>query len=111
MKKSKIMQTTKSTKWHRSKSLHEEAFSSICNIIEDEIIIENEVYLMTDLNDQYVSMLSELSTEEDLLTSTTQVLETKIKKYFKEKVFIQKGKTKRGNLIISSNSSYEEAEA
>ena len=109
MKKRTMVQTNKPTKWHRSRSVHEKAFSSICNIIEDEIIKQNEVYLMTDLNDQYVSMLSELSTDGDLLTSTTQTLETKVKKHFKEKIIIQKGKTRRGNLIFSRNISHEEA--
>ena len=70
----------------------------------------HKIYIMNDLNDQYVAILSDLSAEQDCSpTSTTQSLETKIKQHFKDKVQIQKGKTKRGNLIFSSKVTVEEA--
>ena len=38
-----------------------------------------------------------------------QGLEAKIKKQFKDKIQIQKGKTRRGNLVHSNNTTVEEA--
>ena len=53
VKKSKVMQIRKISYWHRLKSIHEEAFQSICHLMQEEIIERNEVFLMNDLNDQY----------------------------------------------------------
>ena len=38
VRKSKVMQTRKTSSWHRSRSIHEEAFQSICHLIQEEII-------------------------------------------------------------------------
>ena len=61
---------------------------------------------MNDLNDQYVAILSDPSAEQDC-SPTSTTLETK--QHFKDNVQIQKGKTKRGNLIFSSKVTVEEA--
>ena len=51
------------------------------NTRRDKIIKQNEVFLMNDLNDQYIAILSELSGEQDpSATSTAKVLETNIQK-------------------------------
>ena len=100
-KKTPAMKTP--SNWHKTRSLHDEAFKSLSRIIEEEIINKEEIYIMNDLNDQYVAILSDLSAEQDCSpTSTTQSLETKIKQHFKDKVQIQKGKTKRGNLFSAA---------
>ena len=65
---------------------------------------------MSDLNGLYIAILSERSEEQDpSTTSTTLPLETKIRKHFKEKIQIENGKTRRGKLIHSNNTTIEEA--
>ena len=65
---------------------------------------------MNDLNDQYITILSERSGEQDpSIKSTTQTLEAKIEKHFKEKIQIEKSKTRRRNLVHSNNTTVEEA--
>ena len=66
----------------------------------DKIIKQNEVFLMNDLNDQYIAIVSELSGEQDpSATSTAKALETKTL----GKIQIQKGQTGRGSLVHSNN--------
>lgn len=75
------------------------------NTRRDKIIKQNEVFLMNDLNDQYIAILSELSGEQDpSATSTAKALETKTL----GKIQIQKGKTGRGSLVHSNNTTVEE---
>ena len=110
VKKSKVIQTRKTSIWHRSRSIHWKHLKSICHLIQEEIIERNEVFLTNDLSDQYIAIHSECSGEQDPLTiSTTQALEAKIKKHFKEKIQIQKLKTRRGNLVHSNNTTVKEA--
>ena len=56
VKKSKVMQIRKISNWYRLRSIHEEAFQSICHLMQEEIIERNEVFLMNDLNDQYIAI-------------------------------------------------------
>ena len=108
--KNKTMETKKISDWHRSRSLHCEAFQSIYHLVEDEVIEEKEVYLMSELNDQYIAILNEHMTECDSpSTSRMQALETKLKQHFKDKITIQKGRTRRGNLLFSYHTTKEEA--
>ena len=74
------------------------------NTRRDKIIKQNEVFLMNDLNDQYIAILSELSGEHPSATSTAKALETKTL----GKIQIQKGKTGRGSLVHSNNTPVEE---
>ena len=104
-KKKPAMKTP--SNWHKTRSLHDEAFKSVSRVIEEEIINKEETYIMNDLNDQYVVIFSDLSAEQDCsITSTTQPLETKIKQHFKNKVHIQEKKNKT---IFNSKVTVEEA--
>ena len=82
VKKSKVIQTRKTSIWHRSRSIHWKHLKSICLLIQEEIIERNEVFLTNDLSDQYIAIHSERSGEQDpLTTSTTQERNTLRRKY------------------------------
>ena len=46
--------TKESSEWHRSRDIHNKAFDSICDMIEKNVISNNEVQLMSELNNHYI---------------------------------------------------------
>ena len=96
--------------WHFSRQVYTEAFKIICCFIDSAIIKEKEVHKFNDLNNHYQQILYELGglKLEDPFSSAHK-LEKKIKDFYGDKIIIQKGKTKKGNIIFSSSLSFEEA--
>lgn len=65
---------------------------------------------MADINRHYEALLNEHGKDKDFITSySTQKLEVKILQHYKNQLTIQKGKTRRGNLMFSKEISIEEA--
>lgn len=95
---------TNSSYWHKSTDSHTDAFTSICDIVEDSILVKKEVVLTADLMHQYNHLLTE-----DYQYTTTQDLERKLSKKYKDKIRIQRGKTRKGNLLFASEISVKEA--
>ena len=97
------------TSWHLGREVHSKAFESICCYIYEVVLDKTEVHLTNDIN-QYQMLLSEIVGEVfKHADSTTQKLESKIQQCYENKLTIQKGKTKRGNIIFSSSMGIEEA--
>ena len=71
---------------------------------------KKEVHLLVDCNSYYLALLQDtVDTDLKHVTSSAQKLEAKILKCFPEKIKIEKGKTRRGNIVFSSSLSTEEA--
>ena len=67
-----------------------------------------ETRLSSDQNCQYNMLLTESGGQEySGITHTTPRLEEKLWQWYKVKIKIEKGKTKRGNVIFSSAMSYK----
>ena len=66
--------------------------------------------MLVDINSYYPALLQD-TVDADLkhITSNAQKLEAKILKCYPEKIKIEKGKTRRGNIVFSSLLSTEEA--
>ena len=94
----------------REKEVHREAFDSLISYIEQNVIEKREVHLLTDLNTYYTATVHEIGGEDfQHATPTAQKLDEKLTKHFGERIVVQKGKTKRGNIVHSSEMSKEEA--
>ena len=93
-----------------SRQVHGEAFKIICCFIDNAIIKVKEVHKVNDLNNHYQEILYELgrSKLEDPFSSA-QNLQKKMKGSYGDKINVQKGKTKKGNIIFSSRLSSEQA--
>ena len=98
------------TSWHVSRDLHCKAFAGICCLIDENVLSEREVILLSDLNCQYQMLLAEYGGEdyEDTGSNSTR-LEKKMLQHYKNKIKVIKGKTRCGNLVVSSEISDEEA--
>lgn len=98
------------TSWHVSRELHCKAFGAICCLINENVLEEKEVVLLSDLNSQYKMLLAEIGGEdyEDVESNSTK-LKKKLVQHYKKRIKIIKGKTRRGNLVFSSEISDEEA--
>ena len=71
---------------------------------------KKEVHLLVDVNSYYLRPLQD-TVDRDLkqITSSARKFEVKILKCYPEKIKIEKGKTKRGNIVFSSSLLTEEA--
>ena len=79
-------------------------------IVDENFLEYKEIRLSSDLNYQYNILLTEIGGQENSgITHTTERLEEKLRKWYKGKIKIEKGKTMSGNVIFSSAMSYEEA--
>ncbi|XP_057304270.1 uncharacterized protein LOC130641476 [Hydractinia symbiolongicarpus] len=98
------------TSWHTARGIHCKAFEGVCAYIDDHILKEKDVILLSELKNQYHMLLAEIGNEafEDIESSSAK-LEQKLLKHYKESIQIMKGKTRRGNLIFCSTISEEEA--
>ena len=77
-------------------------------IVDENFLEYKEIRLSSDLNYQYNILLTEIGGQENSgITHTTERLEEKLRKWYKGKIKIEKGKTMRGNVIFSSAMSYE----
>ena len=71
---------------------------------------KKEVHLLVDINSYYLALLQDtVDTDLKHVTSSAQKLEAKILKCYPEKIKIEKGKTRRGNIVFSSLLPTEEA--
>ena len=71
---------------------------------------KKEVHLLVGINSYHLALLQDtVDTGLKHLTSSAQKLEAKILKCYPEKIKIEKGKTRRGNIVFSSLFSTEEA--
>lgn len=94
----------------REKEVHREAFDSLISYIEQNVIEKREVHLLTDLNTYYTDSVHEIGGEDfQHATPTAQKLDEKLTKHFGERIVVQKGKTKLGSIVHSSEMSKEEA--
>ena len=98
-------------KWHISRENHCDAFEALCVIVDEKSLENMEIFLSSDLNYQYNMVLTEIGGQEysGITPHATQRLEEKLRQWYKGKIKIEKGKTKRGNVIFSSAMSYTEA--
>ena len=95
--------------WHKERKAHAEAFNALKIYIEDRILEKKEVHLLFDINSYYLALLQDtVDTDLKHITSSAQKLEAKILKCYPEKIKIEKGKTRRGNIALSSSLSTEE---
>ena len=98
------------TLWHKERKAQAEAFNALKIYIEDRILEKKEVHLLVDINSYYLALLQDtVDTDLKHVTSSAQKLEAKILKCYPEKIKIEKGKTRRGNIALSSSLSTEEA--
>ena len=93
--------------WHISRNAHQNAFETLIQYIQDEIVEKKEVHYPADINKYYESLLQELLRNLESQYNVTK-LEDKIVNHFQEKIKILKGKTIRGNINYSSHFSLEE---
>ena len=95
-------------KWHISRKNHCDTFEALCVIVDENFLEYKEIRLSSDLNYQYNILLTEIGGQENSgITHITERLEEKLRKWYKGKIKIEKGKTMRGNVIFSSAMSYE----
>lgn len=96
--------------WQQERDVHTQAFDALACYIEETIIANSVVHLLTDVNDQYCALLHEIGGDNFKdATPSVQKLEEKILKRFPHRIRIEKGKTKRGNIIYNSKLTTEEA--
>ena len=57
--------------WHRGRGVHSEAFTSICSLVEDQVITDGYVLGLKDAFNIYVSILEDLDAE-NLVASYTK---------------------------------------
>ena len=71
---------------------------------------KKEVHLLVDINSFYLALLQDtVDTDLKHITSSALKLEEKILKCHPEKIKIEKGKPRRGNIVVSSSLLTEEA--
>ena len=98
-----------SSNWHTERHLHNQAFQALKTYIGDTIVDKKEVHLLSDLNSYYESILRDIGgPDAKHMKSSAQRLEKKIHKKLPY-LAIEKGKTKRGNVVYLSTLSKEEA--
>ena len=92
-----------------SRVLHKQSFEIVCDFIDEFILQKNEVYVIKELNKLYMAALGDLGGIEckdvDISSDT---LAKKINDKYGEQVAIEKGQTKKGNLIYSSQLDHSE---
>ena len=65
---------------------------------------KKDVHLLVDINSYYLVLFQDtVDTDLKHITSSAQKLEEKIWKCYPEKIKIEKGKTRRGNIVLSSS--------
>ena len=104
-RKAELRSTKKPTStWHNSRDTHDTAFHQICQFVNEKIINGDEAYLMKYLTSHYHSVLSDINTSaaKDVIF-TTQHLQDKLFKHFGEKIKIDQGNKKRGNIIYNAS--------
>ena len=95
--------------WHQNRQAHKKAFEALCSYLQEVVIENKEVLLLTEVNNYYQHLLHEFQGNDIEVTSSAQKLEEKIKKHYEEKISIVNGKKKRGNIIFGCSLSLEEA--
>ena len=98
--------------WHKERKAHAEAFNALKIYTEDRILEKKEVNLLLDISSYYLALLQNtVDTALKHITSSAQKLEVKKKQKncYPEKTKIEKGKTRRGNIVFSSSLLTEEA--
>ena len=89
------------------RSVYQKAFDLTAQFVEDRIIKGKDVYYLTDLTNYFNAALQEYSGED--CNSSSQKLEKRLKDHFNETIKVEKGKTRRGNIVYCSSMSFEEA--
>ena len=103
-------QKTLSRTWRHSRDVHAGSFKSICNMIETQVIREKETVLMSEIANNYNSLLIENTKAGSVIPiSTTQSIEGKLLQHFKDRILIHKGKTRKGHLLFRQKITLEEA--
>ena len=100
----------KTSGWHQERDVHATAFGVIISYIEDTIIRNKMVLQLTDVNNHYQLLVRDIGGEDyqDAMTAVHN-MEVQIGKHFGNRIKIEKGKTKRGNMIYSSALTSDEA--
>ena len=95
--------------WHLSRQIHKQSFEIVCHFIDEFILQKKEVYMIKELNKLYMAALGDLGGIEfkDVDISSDK-LAKKINDKYGEQVTIEKGQTKKGNLIYSSQLDHSE---
>ena len=95
--------TKPSDTWHDVRDAHKTAFDEVCRFVTELVIEKDEAYLMIQLTSHYRSVLIDIdhSSFKDV-TFTSQDLEKKLRRYFEDKIKIDGGNKRRGNIIYSA---------
>ena len=102
----------KDSAWHLAREIHKSAFEALTLFLDEVVVGKREVCLMSDVNNHYQVLLSEISGHFDVnleIETTSQKLEGKLINHYGDKITVAKGKTKRGSLVFSSSIALEEA--
>lgn len=95
-----------------TRKLHSETFSTIAELIQNEIISSGNAMFVSSLYDLYkVEFLGNGGTEDDIGSYTTQALTRKIKDKFGDQVSIKLFNKHKGNFLYSSSLSEDEGKA
>lgn len=68
--------------WHRERERYKECFDALANHINDSVIVEKQVFLLSDLLQMYQSLIRDESEEFKEATPATTHLVEKITKHF-----------------------------
>ena len=104
------MQSSSENTWHQERDSNNKAFATLKLYIQENIIENGEVHLLVDINNYYQVILNELSGDDSRqVLSAAHKLEKKLLKEYTDKPKIEKGKTRRGNIVFSSLMTTKEA--
>ena len=93
---------TSASIWHLNREIHKKEFEALCSYLQ-EVVIENKgVLMLTDVNNYYCNLLLEFQGNTLDMISTVQKLEEKSKKYYG-------GNKRKGNILYDSSLSLDEA--
>ena len=94
--------TKTSDNWH-VRDAHKTAFDEVCRFVTELVIGKDEGYLMIQLATHYRSVFIDIdhSSFKDV-AFTSQDLEKKLRRYFEDKIKIDGGNKRRGNIIYSA---------
>ena len=99
------------TNWHHIRAAHAEAFTTVCDFVQETIIGARQAYHISELCDLYQSNLSEISEEDtdNMEKIRPGRLSEKIKEEFKESIRVSKISERKGTIVHHYQQSVTEA--
>ena len=99
----------KTTFWYLEREVYANAFDALVPVVEENIIEKEEVHLLSNISRLYQALVRGIGGYKFKdAEPTAQKLEIKLLNHFQNKICIEKGSTKRGNIVYSQSMNKED---